>query len=74
MSPKPVYPDGYSADYIDRNSQDDDFEVFHQQTLMRDQDEQLQGVSYTVGNLQQQAREMGEELDDQVMYLIPRSC
>jgi member of the syntaxin family of t-SNAREs len=36
---------------------------------MRDQDEQLEGVSYTVGNLRQQAREMGDELDDQVMYI-----
>jgi member of the syntaxin family of t-SNAREs len=67
VSPKPTYPDGYSTSYGDRNSQDEDFEEFHQQTLMRNQDEQLEGVSYTVGNLQQQAREMGEELDDQVM-------
>ena len=37
---------------------------------MQDQDEQLDGVGYTVGNLRQQAREMGEELDDQVMYII----
>jgi t-SNARE syntaxin family protein len=36
---------------------------------MRDQDEQLEGVSYTVGNLRQQARDMGEELEDQVMYV-----
>lgn len=71
MAPKPTYPDGYSAGYGDRGSQDDDYEEFHQQTLMRDQDEQLQGVGYTVGNLRQQAREMGEELDDQVMCHIP---
>ena len=37
---------------------------------MHSQDEQLEGVSYTVGNLQQQAREMGDELEDQVMYLL----
>jgi len=37
---------------------------------MQDQDEQLDGVQHTVGNLRQQAREMGEELDDQVMYVI----
>lgn len=36
---------------------------------MQDQDEQLDGVSYTVGNLRLQAREMGEELEDQVMYV-----
>lgn len=67
MSPRPTYPDGYSRDYGERNSQDDDFEEFHQQTLMRSQDEQLEGVSHTVGNLRQQAQYMGEELEDQVM-------
>ena len=67
MSPRPTYPDGYSRGYNDRNSQDDDFEGFHQQTLMRSQDEQLEGVSHTVGNLRQQAQYMGEELEDQVM-------
>jgi len=46
---------------------DDEFEQFQQETLMRDQDQQLEGVSVTVGNLQMQAREMGEELDDQAM-------
>ena len=34
---------------------------------MHSQDEQLEGVSFTVGNLQQQAREMGDELEDQAM-------
>ena len=34
---------------------------------MRNQDEQLDGVSHTVGNLRQQAQYMGEELEDQVM-------
>lgn len=68
MSPKPLYPEGYSTDYGNRNYQDgDDFDEFHQQTLMQNQDEQLDGVSYTVGNLRQQAREMGDELEDQVM-------
>jgi hypothetical protein len=37
---------------------------------MQDQDEQLADVGHTVGNLRQQAREMGEELDDQVMYFF----
>ena len=68
ISPKPQYAEGYATDYRNRNYQDDDdLEEFHQQMLMRDQDEQLEGVSYTVGNLQQQAREMGDELEDQVM-------
>jgi t-SNARE syntaxin family protein len=34
---------------------------------MHSQDEQLEGVGYTVGNLRQQAREMGDELEDQAM-------
>jgi len=41
---------------------------------MQGQDEQLDGVQHTVGNLRQQAREMGEELDDQVMYVILLAC
>jgi member of the syntaxin family of t-SNAREs len=51
----------------DTPEDDEEFEQFHQDTLMRDQDQQLEGVSVTVGNLQMQAREMGEELDDQAM-------
>lgn len=63
-----MYPEGYSTDYGNRNYQnEDDFEEFHQQTLMQSQDEQLEGVSYTVDSLRQQAREMGDELEDQVM-------
>jgi hypothetical protein len=64
-----MYPDGYSANGKNQNFQEDDedFEEFHQQTLIHNQDEQLDGVSYTVGNLRQQAREMGDELEDQAM-------
>jgi hypothetical protein len=58
-----MYPEGYSTGPAD------DDEEFHQQALIHEQDEQLEGVSYTVGNLRQQAREMGDELEDQVMYL-----
>jgi len=69
VSPRPIYPEGYSATgrtgRYDEDGEDDD--EFHQQTLMRTQDEQLEGVSYTVGNLRQQAREMGDELEDQAM-------
>jgi hypothetical protein len=69
IAPKPQYPDGYgAANYQD---DDDDLEAFHQQSIMQDQDEQLEDVGHTVGNLRQQAREMGEELDDQVMYSPP---
>jgi hypothetical protein len=66
ISPQPQYPEDYGD--RNRNYQDDnEFEEFNQQTLMQNQDEQLEGVSYTVGNLRQQAREMGGELEDQVM-------
>jgi hypothetical protein len=70
IAPRPVYADGYSTGYEDTANPDEDeeFEEFHQQSLMRNQDEQLEGVSVTVGNLQMQAREMGEELEDQAMY------
>lgn len=67
-SPRPVYPEGYSRTFGSGNfHDDDDFDDFHQQTLMQNQNEQLEDVGYTVGNLRQQAREMGEELDDQAM-------
>ena len=63
-----MYTDIVHGDYRNGDEEtDDDLEAIREQALMRDQDEQLEGVSYTVGNLQQQAREMGEELDDQVM-------
>jgi member of the syntaxin family of t-SNAREs len=66
IAPKPQYPDGYGA--ANDQDDDDDLEAFHQQSIMQDQDEQLEDVGHTVGNLRQQAREMGEELDDQVVY------
>ncbi len=36
-----------------------------QQLIMRDQDNQLEDVAVTVGNLKEIARVMGDELDDQ---------
>lgn len=40
-----------------------------QSELMHEQDEQLDGVFRTVGNLRQQADEMGRELEDQAMMI-----
>lgn len=47
---------------------DDHYEEFEQQQQMRimeEQDEQLDGVFQTVGNLRQQADDMGRELEEQ---------
>lgn len=41
------------------------FEQERQQELMHEQDEQLDGVFQTVGNLRQQANDMGRELEEQ---------
>lgn len=43
----------------------EEFEQQHQQQIMRDQDDQLEGVSVTVGNLRRQAHDMGRELEEQ---------
>lgn len=46
----------------------DDYEAFEQQRqveMMHEQDEQLDGVFKTVGNLRQQADDMGRELEEQ---------
>ncbi|KAH9265511.1 hypothetical protein BASA83_011107 [Batrachochytrium salamandrivorans] len=40
-----------------------------QQSLMREQDEQMDDVAVTVGNLREVARVMGDELDDQTRLL-----
>ncbi|KAI0122830.1 SNARE domain-containing protein [Xylariales sp. AK1849] len=42
-----------------------EFEHQQQQTMMREQDEQLDGVFMTVGNLRRQADDMGRELEEQ---------
>ncbi|KAI5816940.1 syntaxin 6, N-terminal-domain-containing protein [Pyronema omphalodes] len=41
------------------------FEHQQQQTIMREQEQQLEGVSRTVGNLREQAFVMGRELEEQ---------
>lgn len=52
--------------------QDDAYEEFEQQQqqqIMRDQDDELEGVSTTVGNLRRQADDMGRELEEQGQML-----
>ncbi|KAL7625522.1 hypothetical protein AAE478_004742 [Parahypoxylon ruwenzoriense] len=46
-----------------------EFEHRQQLKMMRDQDEQLDGVFVTVGNLRRQADDMGRELEEQVEML-----
>lgn len=59
-----------------RGAEDDDddnaygeFEQQQQQEMMHEQDEQLDGVFRTVGNLRTQAEDMGRELEDQAGML-----
>ena len=50
----------------------DDYEAFEQQRqveIMHEQDEALDGVFRTVGNLRQQANDMGRELEEQHVML-----
>ena len=56
----------------DDNDQDDNYAAFEQQRqveIMHEQDEALDGVFQTVGNLRQQADVMGRELEEQVEML-----
>lgn len=57
-------PSAFDADDADQ----DDYGAFEQQRqveMMHEQDEQLDGVFKTVGNLRQQADDMGRELEEQ---------
>ena len=55
--------DGYNEDSYEANDQ------MTQQTMMREQDEQLDDVYRTVGNLRHQAEDMGRELEEQGVML-----
>lgn len=55
--------DEYDEDSFEAN------EVAQQQTMMREQDEQLDDVYRTVGNLRHQAEDMGRELEEQGVML-----
>lgn len=46
-----------------------EMEQQRQMELMHDQDEQLDGVFRTVGNLRQQANDMGRELEEQTVMI-----
>ncbi|KAK0626847.1 t-SNARE [Immersiella caudata] len=57
---------------IGEREQDDyaaDFEAQQQEVMMREQDQHLDGVFQTVGNLRQQAADMGRELEEQAEML-----
>lgn len=61
-------PDPSSFSIADGEAGDDyaaEFEQQQQVQLMRDQDEHLDGVFQTVGNLRRQADDMGRELEEQ---------
>ncbi|KAK7935159.1 syntaxin 6 [Apiospora marii] len=62
-------PNAFAMDYGDDDENGPDynaeFEQQQQQQMMRDQDEQLDGVFVTVGNLRRQADDMGRELEEQ---------
>jgi t-SNARE syntaxin family protein len=63
----------FASDLRDaENSGTDNYAEFEQQQqlhIMAEQDQQLDGVFRTVGNLRQQADDMGRELEDQVEML-----
>ncbi|KAI1821989.1 SNARE domain-containing protein [Xylaria intraflava] len=61
-------PSAFALDETGSAQGDDNYAEFeHQQQLqmMRDQDQQLDGVFVTVGNLRRQADDMGRELEEQ---------
>lgn len=61
------------AEFETEDGEGDDYyaqmEEQRQVELMHEQDEQLDGVFRTVGNLRQQANDMGRELEDQTMMI-----
>lgn len=62
-----------ALDEEERHNRGDDYyasmEQQRQSELMHEQDEQLDGVFRTVGNLRQQANDMGRELEDQAVMI-----
>lgn len=62
-----------ALDEEERQNRGDDYyasmELQRQGELMHEQDEQLDGVFRTVGNLRQQANDMGRELEDQAVMI-----
>lgn len=65
-------PGGYKTPVIDdteRRDYNEEFEHEQQLVMMREQDQDLDGVFRTVGNLRQQADDMGRELEEQAEIL-----
>ena len=60
---------GPGEDGDERRDYNEEFEHEQQLTMMREQDQDLEGVFRTVGNLRQQADDMGRELEEQVEIL-----
>jgi t-SNARE syntaxin family protein len=75
-APEPELPNptefDAALDEEERRGGDDYYASMEQQRqteLMHEQDEQLDGVFRTVGNLRQQANDMGRELEDQAIMI-----
>jgi t-SNARE syntaxin family protein len=66
-------PTEFDAALDEDDGRGDDYyaslEQQRQSELMHEQDEQLDGVFRTVGNLRQQANDMGRELEDQAVMI-----
>lgn len=64
-------PNPADFDNVHNEGVDDygEFEQQRQMEMMHEQDEQLDGVFKTVGNLRQQADDMGRELEEQAVVL-----
>ena len=65
-------PAAFDSDEEGGENEDDtygEFEQQRQQEMLEEQDEQLEGVFRTVGNLRMQADEMGRELEEQGQLL-----
>ena len=60
---------GPGEDDDERRDYNEEFEHEQQLTMMREQDQDLEGVFRTVGNLRQQADDMGRELGEQTEML-----
>ncbi len=61
-------PEAFDEDERDGEGEEDGYETFEQerqQELLEEQDTALDGVFRTVGNLKQQADDMGKELEEQ---------
>ncbi|KFY21478.1 hypothetical protein V493_07380 [Pseudogymnoascus sp. VKM F-4281 (FW-2241)] len=66
---KPLPPGVDEEHAVGGDDMYEEFEQQEQQRIMNDQDQQLDGVFRTVGNLRQQADEMGRELEEQAEIL-----